>query len=257
MSRENIRPQEEPLDEEERQLIRELEAGEWVSDPDFPSKKLHFEQVARATLAETTIVTDEFLETVLALEDTADELERAKSDRYRWKKAIQALHSAVQGMMVLALRGTNNLRILKREDAERWLDAYESAAPLPADLQMDQFLDLYKKIKSKDMILYTHGEEFAPQGTQGYSIKRLNRLRNQFIHFTPCTFILPLNGLPEMTLDCLNIAWFLAWDSNNVSWDVKDNGDELKRRAEKAFRAAAEAAREMKEAYALPPRPEL
>ena len=51
MPRENIRPQEEPLDEEERQLIRELEAGEWISGPDFASKKAHFEQVARATLA--------------------------------------------------------------------------------------------------------------------------------------------------------------------------------------------------------------
>ena len=51
MSRENIRPQEEPLDEEERQLIRELEAGEWISDPDFPSKKPYFEQIARDTLA--------------------------------------------------------------------------------------------------------------------------------------------------------------------------------------------------------------
>ena len=51
MPRENLRPQEEPLDEEERQLIRELEAGEWISDPDFASKKSHFEQVARDTLA--------------------------------------------------------------------------------------------------------------------------------------------------------------------------------------------------------------
>ena len=254
MSRENIRPQEEPLDEEEQQLIRELEAGEWVSDPDFASKKPHFEQVARATLAETAIVTDEFLETVLALEDTADELERAKSDRYRWKKAIQALHSAVQGMMVLALQGSNKLRILKREDAERWLDAYENDASLPADLQMDKFLELYKKIKSDTMLFYMDSKKFTPQGTQGRSVKQLNRLRNQFIHFTPCTFILALNGLPEMTLDCLNIAWFLAWNSNNVAWDVKDNGDELKQRAERALRAAAQAAQEMKEAYALPPR---
>lgn len=58
MPRENIRPQEEPLDEEERQLIQELEAGEWISDPDFPSKKSYFEQIARETLAETLIVTD-------------------------------------------------------------------------------------------------------------------------------------------------------------------------------------------------------
>ncbi|MCE2485035.1 MAG: hypothetical protein J4F42_05945 [Desulfurellaceae bacterium] len=51
MPHENIRPQEEPLDEEERQLIRELEVGEWISDPDFPSKKSYFEQIARETLA--------------------------------------------------------------------------------------------------------------------------------------------------------------------------------------------------------------
>ena len=255
MARENISPQEEPLDEEERQLIRELEAGEWISDPDFPSKKPHFEQIARATLAETAIVTDEFLETVLALEDTADELERAKSDRYRWKKAIQALHSALQGMMVLALEGSNALNVLKLKHKKRVLDAYESGKKIPGYLEIDSFCELYEKIKSDDAMLRYHelSEKFTPQGTEEQSVMDLNRLRNRFVHFIPSTFILLLKGLPEMTLDCLNIAWFLAWESNNVGWQGKDNGDELKQRAEKAFRAAAQAARELKEAYALPP----
>ena len=287
MSRENIRPQEEPLDEEERQLIRELESGEWISDefgetvstleaatdelkrartdPDSWKRAilaLHSEERQLIREVETggrisntgSVVTDEFGETVSALEAAADELERARTDPHRWKWAILALHCAVQGMMALALRGSNNLRILKPEDAKRFLDAVESGEPYPSDLKMDDFLSLYKKIKSDTMLFYMDSKKFAPQGTQGRSVKRLNRLRNQFIHFTPCTFILALNGLPEMTIDCLNIAWFLAWDSNNVGWDVKDDGDELKQRAEKAFRAAAQAAQEMKEAYALPPR---
>ena len=225
---------EEPLDEEERQLAKELEAGEWVSDPDF-------------------LRTGTFVETISALEMATDELARTRTDSYRWKWVILALHSALQGMMVLALEGSNGLRVLKPKDAKRWLDAYESRAPLPADLEMDNFLNLYEKIKSDAMLFYVNSEKFAPQETQGRSIKRLNRLRNQFIHFTPRTFMLVLNELPEMILDCLDIAWFLAWDSNNVGWDVKDNGDELKERAEKAFRAADKAAQEMKEAYALPP----
>ena len=229
MSREHIRSQEEPLDEEERQLIRELEAGEWVSDPDF-------------------LRTGPFVETISALEVAADELARTRTDSYRWKWVILALHSALQGMMALALEGGNGLRVLKPKDAKRWLDAYESGAPLPADLEMDNFLNLYEKIKSDTIRFYVTSKKFTPEGTQGKSIKDLNRLRNQFVHFTPCTLALILNGLPEMTLDCLTVARFLAYDSKNIDWP-----EELVGRMEKAFKAAAKTAQEIKAAYALPP----
>ena len=201
----------------------------------------------------TFVVTDEFVETISALEATADELQRVQADPYRWKWAILALHSAMQGMMALALRGGNNLRVLKPEDTKRFLDAVESDGPYPADLKMDDFLSLYKKIKSEDMLFYVNSQKFTPQGAEGQSLKALNRLRDQYVHFIPCAFILRVNGLPEMTIDCLNIAWFLAWDSNNVGWDVKDNEAELRERAKKAFKAAAKAAQEIKAAYALPP----
>ena len=203
----------------------------------------------------TSVVTDEFVETIAALEATADELQRAQGDPYRWKWVILALHSAVQGMMTLALRHTNNLKVLKPEDEKRFLEAVGSGAPLPADLKMDDFLSLYKKIKSEDMLFYENSEKFTPQGTEGQSLEALNRLRDQYVHFIPCAFILRVNGLPEMTIDCLNIVWFLAWKSNNVGWDVKDNEAELVERAEKAFEAAAQAVQEMKEACALPPQP--
>ncbi len=229
MPAEYVHFHDEPLDEEERQLMKELDAGEWVSDPDF-------------------LRTGPFVETISALEVAADELARTRTDSYRWKWVILALHSALQGMMALALEGGNGLRVLKPKDAKRWLDAYESGAPLPADLEMDSFLNLYEKIKSETLRFYVTSKKLTPEEIQEKSIKDLNRLRNQFIHFTPCTLSLILNGLPEMTLDCLNIARFLAYDSGNIDWP-----EELVERLEKAFRAAAQAAREIKEAYALPP----
>ena len=225
---------EEPLDEEERQLMRELEAGEWISNPDF----------VRPNFA----VTDTFVETVSALEASSDELARVLRDSYRWKWVILALHSALQGMMALALEGSNGLRVLKPKDAKRWLDAYESGAPLPADLEMDNFLNLYEKIKNDTILFYVTSKKFTPEGTQGKSIKDLNRLRNQFIHFTPCSLSLVLNGLPEMAIDCLNIARFLAYDSKNIDWPENMGG-----RVERAFRTASKTALAMKEAYALPP----
>ena len=222
---------EEPLDEEERQLARELEAGEWVSDPN-------------------SVITGSVREAIAALEAVADELERAQGDPYRWKWVILTLHGLVQSMMTLALKGSNGLNVLKSADAKRLALAIENGTPIPTDLKMDSFLNLYKKIKRAT---YIDGERFMPQGTQEQSIEALNRLRDQYVHFIPCAFILRVNELPEITLDCLNIAEFLAWNSNNVGWDVKDNEAQLIERAKKAFEAAAKAAQEIKEVYALPP----
>ena len=217
---------EEPLDEEERQLAKELEAGEWVSDPN-------------------SIITGSVREAVSALEAVTDELERVQGDPYRWKWVILTLHGLVQGMMALALKGSNGHNVLKSADAKRLALAIENGTPIPTDLKMDSFLNLYKKIKGD---AYIDGEKLTPQGTQGQSIEALNRLRDQYVHFIPCAFILRVNELSEMTLDCLNIARFLAYDSGNIHWP-----EELVGRMEKAFKAATEAAQEIKEAYALPP----
>lgn len=244
-------------------IVRSLAYGlkniVWPEDLDDRMEKA-FAAASKAELemkgvpGPTFVVTDEFLETISALEAVANELERAKADPYRWKWAILALHSAMQGMMALALRSGNNLRILKPEDTKRFLDAVESGGPFPAALKMDNFLSLYKKIQSDNIMrFYIDSRKFEPQETQGQSIEVLNRLRDQYVHFIPCAFILRVNELPEMTLDCLNIARFLAWDSNNVGWDIKDNEDELVERTKKAFKAAAQAAQEIKAAYALPP----
>lgn len=183
---------------------------------------------------EKWLITDASVETVSAFEVFAEELLRASADPYRWKWAIIALHSGLQGMMVLALQGSHGLHALRQEDANRWLEAHERGEPYPADLKLDDFPGLYKKVKSNIMLMYVHSQKFVPKGTQGGSVKLLNRLRNEFVHFTPRVWALELEGLPAMATDCLEMAEFLAWQSHNVTWREQD----LIQRATAAFESA-------------------
>lgn len=185
-------------------------------------------------MGEKYLITDGFVETVSAFETLADELQRISSDPYRWKWAIHAMHSGLQGMMVLALQSSHGLHVLKPEDTNRWLEAHEKGGPYPADLKLDDFLSLYKKIKGNLMLMYGHSQKFEPKGAQGSSIKFLNRLRNGFVHFTPRVWLLELEGLPAKLIDCLDIADFLAWQSGNVFWSEQ----ELENRIREAFKSA-------------------
>lgn len=167
-------------------------------------------------MGDNYLITDGVVETVSAFEVFAEELKNISNDPYRWKWAILALHSGLQGMMVLALQGSHGLHVIKDEDAKKWLEAYERGETFTGDLQLEKFLDLYKKIKGDIMLMYTDSKKFVPKGTQGGSIKLLNRLRNEYIHFTPRVWALDLTGLSTMSKDCLEIAEFLAWESFNV-----------------------------------------
>ena len=120
--------------------------------------------------------------------------------------------------MVLALRGTNNLNVWRKEDAEKWLDAYDRGEKSPVGLKLDTYLNLYKKIKSNSMLMYTSSIAFQPKGTQGRSIKKLNSLRNDFIHFTPKGWSLETSGLAQITEDCIDVIEFLAFECGNIIW---------------------------------------
>ena len=132
--------------------------------------------------------TNESVEVVSDFEMFSEQLRRVMANPHRWKWTIIALHSGIQGMMVLALKGSNGLNVLREEDKERWLEWYnggQSDELRPRDVKLANFLTLYKRIKGAQMLLYTDSEKFVPKGTQGSSIKNLNLLRNKYIHFTP------------------------------------------------------------------------
>jgi len=159
--------------------------------------------------------TDETEEAISGLEMLAETAPSLIADPYRWKWVIISTHNALQGFMVLALRHGNGLLALKDEIAAQWLKAYREGGKYPVE-KLDNFLNLYKKVKSDRMLCYGHSEKFKATPNHNRSVKKLNELRNEFIHFVPKGWSLELTGLPEICLDCLDVIEFLGWESGNI-----------------------------------------
>lgn len=164
----------------------------------------------------------------VALNIVKNQIDLVEKDLHSWEWVIIALHNALQGSMVLALRGSNGLNVLNDECATKWMEAYEMDKQPPSDIKLDSFMNLYKKIKSKSMLLYGISKKFDPKGTQGKSIKQLNKFRNEFIHFVPKSWSIEVSGFPQMVIDCLEIMYFLLFESCNVLWSDDNNSIEIK-----------------------------
>ncbi len=169
---------------------------------------------------------DEFEESVHSLELSVELFNglTLNSDYYQWVWVLITLHNALQGFMVLALRGTNGLNVLKPKCAQAWLEAYDKKMEYPIPV-LDTFSNLYKKIKSDNMDLYFDSKRFKPMRTQETSIKQLNRFRNEFIHFIPANMSIEISGFPNILKECMEIIEFLAFESNNIQWQIHDHED--------------------------------
>jgi len=162
--------------------------------------------------------TDEELEAAEAIcmaSRTADNLER---DISSWRWAVIALHNAVQGFMVLSLRHGNGLLALSDKSYKEWMEAYEKNESYPIKEKLDDYLNLYKKVKSSELGTIGGNTNFTPKETQGTSIKKLNEIRNEFIHFTPKGWSLEVDGLPQICIDCAALIEFLGWKTDNIYW---------------------------------------
>lgn len=125
--------------------------------------------------------------------------------------------------MVLALRQGNGLKALKDDVAARWLKAYRDGGKYPKE-KLDTFLNLYKKIRSDQMLCFVHSKKFQGSEDHDRSVKKLNELRNEFIHFVPKGWSLDLVGLPDICLRSLEVVNFLGWESGNVTWYEESQG---------------------------------
>jgi hypothetical protein len=158
-----------------------------------------------------SLKTDTQSDAVASLRLVADTMGRVGSDIALWKWIVISLHNAVQGFMVLALEGTNWDRVTRPG---------ESGSGLLRD-----FLHLYQMTKSEVwMGQFTTSRTFVPAGTEGTSIKSLNRFRNEFMHYVPKAWrIYPevIASFPQMVDDCANVIAFLAFESGNVEWSLQ------------------------------------
>jgi hypothetical protein len=97
------------------------------------------------------------------------------------------------------------------------MTAYEkNEAPPPEKL--DSYLNLYKKVKHWELGQLGGNKRFVPASTEGGDIKILNTYRNEFIHFTPKSWILEVNSLPRICLSVARLISFLALETTNVFW---------------------------------------
>ena len=161
--------------------------------------------------------TDEQEEAVRSLEWAELQARTLATDAYAWKWVLIALHNAMQGFMVLALWNGNGLLALRPKVAKKWLEAYESGGPFPAE-KLDEFLNLYLKVKDPENFHTIGTGPFVPAGTHDQSMNYLNEFRNMFTHFTPKGWSLELAGLPRICLNTLEVMNFLGLQTTAVLW---------------------------------------
>ena len=230
----------------------------------------HLEPEARSPY----LSTDTEREAVGALEATARFLEEVGTDPTMWKWAIIALHNAVQGFMVLALQGTWNVTVLRREQRERKLKAQQdyyrartagddvtaettNEIMLFGEAELAPFEHLYSRIKSPDqgMLQFMDSQHFTARPGDDQCMECLNDLRNEFIHFIPSQRSFLLTRFPAVTEVGLYLISFLMSESMNIQWFHGLDCKSLKPRAVHALDRCSAALARISADYAELPRP--
>jgi hypothetical protein len=164
-----------------------------------------------------SLQTDELREAIHGLRKLAATLPLVLENPYEWKWVLIIAHNTLQAYMVCAVKGSAGLGALTEKSAAKWLEAYEKDLPYPEE-RLDFFLELYKKIKGKEMHQYYHSKPFISTPEQDVSVDKLNRRRNTFTHFTPTGLIMGVDDLPAVIHDVLEIIRFLVKESGNVGF---------------------------------------
>lgn len=161
---------------------------------------------------------DHLTDAIFSLTVARSHLRAVSMNPFHWKWVIIALHNAVQGFMVSAAKGSSGLAVLRDRDAKAWHDARSQGKAVAVKGKLRNFLALYELIKSDRMLRYTMSRKFVFTLRHDKSMEALNDIRNDFIHFTPRSWLLELAGLPQIAIDCLDIVSFCGWDSGNILW---------------------------------------
>ena len=196
------------------------------------------------TSSEGYLRTNEHEEAVRCLEWAELQARLIPDDPYNWKWVLISLHSAVQGFMVLALWNGNGLLSFTDKAAKNWLKKYTAGdSCLIADCKLDNFPNLYAKIKDQTNFHTVGAKAFHAEPSHDESMKRFNRFRNEFVHFTPKGWSLELAGLPRICMDALNIVEFLVCESTAILWHEQGHAGRV-RNATECFRRSLKSLRD-------------
>ena len=163
-------------------------------------------------------MTDRILETDVAREalDAAAlidrEIARLDESLHAWKWIVVGAHSVVQGVMVACISDSHLLGALRPKIAAKWLEANESRRSSYPREELDAFPNLWARTKEKT--------GYAPSVDVDRDVERLNRFRNDFVHYLPRTWLIEVSGFPELIGNCLRAAHHLGWGQPVVDWGL-------------------------------------
>lgn len=169
-------------------------------------------------------------EAARGLEYFNEMLSRAETDTYFWKWAIFALHSAVHGFFVLALRGTRPVRLLNDKDMRKALRK-EHEGPIDFAVYEDKiapFMELYERTKvEKFMGQMINSRAFEASPRIDEDIRFLNEMRNEMMHYRAMTHVRSIADFFGPLQSGLRVIAFLHNESGNVHWrsEMLDEND--------------------------------
>lgn len=157
-------------------------------------------------------------------------IDNVSCDSIQWKWVVIGLHSSIQNFMVATLWQGNGFLVMSDKIYEKWFDKHEGGEVLSQDkIKMDGFMNLYEKTKNKEMMsCYVCSKPFLAKNNHDASIRNLNKIRNQLIHFNYGSLDLNLNGMLNLISDCLFFMKFLALDSGTFSYKNENELEKIK-----------------------------
>ncbi|WP_373937836.1 hypothetical protein L0990_12615 [Vibrio kanaloae] len=172
--------------------------------------------------------TDERQEFISSMQMVCRSLNECLEDEVQWKWGVIALHSAIQGIMVMSLRGTNDFLIMPEKLAGKCIKAHSEEKSWPK-VKMDSFPSLYQKVQSEEMMcFYVDSKALTKDSDRDKDLNYLSQLRNSFIHFMPQGFSLYVADLPNVFLSLLKMIKFLGWETTNVTWYDEKTSEKAK-----------------------------
>lgn len=179
--------------------------------------------------------TDTTKEAFKSLEKLDETLSLIPSDVYQWKWVIIILHNCAQAFMVLALEGTNQVKVVRNKKVYlEWLDQLVKGKKVNCRIrkkiqntQLDDFLGLYRRIKqTRNAKFIWNNTKFTSSKNQKDALILLNEFRNKFIHFLPCSWGIEISGI---LTTCTSAMAFIQFMINNGNFMYKFTDDEQTR----------------------------
>ncbi len=171
--------------------------------------------------------TDSVTEVIQGLKEVSEKLERVLEDSYQWKWVILTLDNLIQNTMVITLRDSAGINILRKKIQKPMAEALRNNSLKRPIEKLDEFLSLYEATKGDEILQYTFSKKYVPKGTEEESIKKNHIRRNDFIHFIPKHLLTYLDKMPFLVLDCMEYLRFLIFNSFNFAFLINKSQERV------------------------------